>query len=193
MNWKLYLFVAASVALLASCGPSALRDAPHLPRDPHLSGGPSALIGHRLPDLYSTLVGSAKKVALRDFEGKALVVILWSSYDDASVAELRDVQDLVRASAGRVTAIGVDTDEVDERNGARAVHFAQISFPNLLDHKVQLGGGSWYWEYWENLFAEQLPTTVVVRRDGTVAAAFTGPTDARQVKAALRFAGFVKP
>lgn len=129
-------------------------------------------------------------MSLRDFEGKALVVILWSSYADASVAQLRDVQDLVKVSAGRVTAIGVDTDEVDEQNGARAVRLAQISFPNLLDHKVQLGGGSWYWEYWEGLFAEQLPTIIVARRDGTVAAAFTGPTDAGQVETALR--GVVK-
>jgi peroxiredoxin len=177
---KLLLLLAA----LAVAGCTASH-APRLPRDPRLAGGSGALVGRHLPPFEGSLIGTGKTASLREFSGKPLIVVVWTSHNDDSLAELRDLQHLRPFLKKKVTIVGVDTDETQDEYARSFLRDSHVTFPNLIDRQVQLGGGSFYWEYQEAVFTDVLPTTLVIRPDGIVVAAFSGATSTDQIETAL--------
>jgi peroxiredoxin len=110
---------------------------------------------------------NGRDVALRDFAGKPLVVNFWATWCGPCRLETPQLEAISRKYKSRGLAllgISVDDQPVDIRRFAAQFN---VSYPllvglNRADVEAALG--------WEGL----LPTSVLVRKDGTIAARVEG-------------------
>jgi thiol-disulfide isomerase/thioredoxin len=101
---------------------------------------------------------------LSSFRGKPLLINVWASWCGPCRAEMASVDRLARRYAGQFNVIGISTD--DYRNDASAfLKGARVSFPNFLDHALQLE---------TMLGADRIPLTLLVDADGRILARHYG-------------------
>lgn len=113
-----------------------------------------------LPVMHQGEAGS--QLSLSDLKGKAVVLDFWASWCAPCRAQVPVLDRVARRFAGRgVVVVGVSTSGDDWR---RAVEFAKsmnLSYPSVFDGDDAVGRA---------YHVRQLPTLVVVDRDGRIAA-----------------------
>lgn len=172
----LVLAIAIAVALRtdggsSSAGASSSTTSP--------GGGPD-LVGERLPTTpIETFDG--RPVVLTDLvpEGKPAVVNFFASWCVPCVTEMPDLEQAHQAHGGQVTFVGVNVnDSVD--NGRSTVTRTGVTYEvardPLGDLLTAVGGVN-------------MPTTVFVKADGTVAEVHTGQVTREEIDATLRNLG----
>lgn len=159
MNRTVWMAVAL---VMAGCGGSG-----------KAASGPAALVGGPVESFsVSKLGGGSAGVA--DYRGKVLLVNLWASWCPPCRQEMPDLERFSRsAAAASVQVIGIDEGE-SARTAAAFATKVGVTFPILLDEQQQYGAA---------YGALGLPTSVFVRRDGTVAEAIDGPLTYAQMVA----------
>jgi len=137
--------------------------------------GPAGMVG-TTPAVYQMSDDRGASVSLAAYRGKIVVMNLWATWCPPCRAEMPDLARLAGTYANRnVVVIGVDQGESPERAAAFA-RSLRIDYPIWIDDEQRYG----------RLFtALGLPTTVFIRRDGTVAQGFDGALTYEQMRAAL--------
>jgi thiol-disulfide isomerase/thioredoxin len=130
-----------------------------LPPCPAADGGPGP---QRLRDVVVECAADGSPVAVGPaFAGRAMVVNLWAYWCEPCVEELPALQDYARQAGDAVTVVTVHQD----RNEAAALlRMAELGvrLPVLQDSRRQIAAAL--------SVPNVMPATVVLRRDGTVAA-----------------------
>lgn len=144
--------------------------------------GPSGLTGQPAP-VFALRDDTGAEASLAEYRGKVVVMNLWASWCPPCRAEMPELQQFADAYATRgVAVVGVNQGE----SGPRARAFAQslrIRFPVWLDERQQYGRA---------FSALGLPTTVVLGRDGVVAAGFDGQVSIAQLRTAVAAAAAMR-
>ncbi|MFD9128952.1 TlpA family protein disulfide reductase [Kitasatospora sp. NPDC059571] len=108
-----------------------------------------------------------KPVALSDFKGKVVVLNIWGSWCGPCRAEGKNLQEVSQKyQAQGVQFLGINTRDVDPANAVRFEHETGITYPSLYDPDgaqiLRFPKGS--------LNPQSIPTTIVVDRQGRLAA-----------------------
>jgi thiol-disulfide isomerase/thioredoxin len=108
-----------------------------------------------------------KPVSLSDFKGKVVVLNIWGSWCGPCRAEGANLQEVSQKYRSQgVQFLGINTRDVDPANAVRFEHETGIDYPSLYDPDgaqiLRFPKGS--------LNPQFLPTTLVVDRDGRLAA-----------------------
>jgi len=144
-----------------------------------LAAGPAALVGAPVESFTVPKLGGGN-AGVADYRGKVLLVNLWASWCPPCRQEMPDLERFARdAAKDGVQVIGINEGESEQTAGAFAEKVG-VTFPILLDREQQYGTA---------FGALGLPTSVFVRRDGTVAVAIDGPLTYAQMEAKAKVAG----
>ncbi|MEV6974710.1 TlpA disulfide reductase family protein [Kitasatospora sp. NPDC093806] len=136
----------------------------------------TAAVGHRqdAPDIGgNTLEGTPAK--LSDYRGKVVVLNVWGSWCGPCRSEADDLQRVWEKYQGQgVQFLGINTRDTEVKNAIRFEQEKGVTFPSLYDpagaELLKFPKGS--------LNPNSIPTTLVVDRDGKLAArAVGGQTD----------------
>jgi len=93
----------------------------------------SPLVGRAAPEFTLAPVGGGAPVTLASLRGKPIVINFWATYCVPCLQEHALLQAVARATAGRVTFLGVVYD--DEESKVRAFMAEEgASYPVLIDH-----------------------------------------------------------
>jgi thiol-disulfide isomerase/thioredoxin len=145
---------------------------------------------HRTPDPnaeyarfdFSLKDASGKDVSLASFKGRPLIINFWATYCGPCKAEIPMLNDLVQKYRGEhLTVLGVSYDDAPS-DIQKFLQTTPMNYPVLvgLNHDDMMSA------YGADI---ALPTTWIVRGDGTVVAKYTGPQTREwfetQVKAAF--------
>ncbi|MFI6448671.1 TlpA family protein disulfide reductase [Kitasatospora sp. NPDC050543] len=135
-------------------------------------GRSTAAIGHRqdAPDISGTTLDGAK-VALSDYKGKVVVLNVWGSWCGPCRSEAPYLQQIWEKYKDQgVQFLGINTRDVDPANAIRFEQEKGITFPSLYDPSgleiAKFPKGS--------LNPQSIPTTLVVDREGKLAARAVG-------------------
>jgi cytochrome c biogenesis protein CcmG/thiol:disulfide interchange protein DsbE len=140
----------------AGCSGQSQPDVPSPFADCSAITGPSATTGPTdLPDLRLPCFTGGKKVALTEIRGPA-VINFWASWCGPCRAELPVIQALAARSAGKLTVLGVDTNDSRDA-GASFAAAKQVTMPTLFDQDKSL---------FNALAGRALPMTVFVDAAG---------------------------
>lgn len=116
---------------------------------------PSAAGPTDLPDLRLPCFTGGQKVALTEIKGPA-VINFWASWCGPCRTELPVIQSLATQTTGKLTVIGVDTQDTREA-GASFAAAKQVTMPTLFDADKSL---------FNALAGQGLPMTVFVDKTG---------------------------
>jgi thiol-disulfide isomerase/thioredoxin len=108
------------------------------------------------------LLGPARELSA--YRGKPLVINVWASWCGPCRAEMGSLQRLAQRYGKQFNVIGVSTDDYRDRASA-FLRGAGISFPNYIDHQLQLE---------IMLGADRIPLTLLVDARGRVLARHYG-------------------
>jgi thiol-disulfide isomerase/thioredoxin len=109
---------------------------------------------------------------LAEYEGRPLLVNMWATWCEPCRDEIPNIQRIWREHAGSGLVI-VGVDQGEDRSGVREfARAAGISYPVLID------SGSQY----AQAVGSELPTTVVIGRDGKTVNIVTGGLDYDQLE-----------
>lgn len=163
VNRRIWVVAAAALALV-SCGDGGKAAS---------SAGPGSLAGAPVESFTVARLGGGS-AGVTDFHGKVLLVNLWASWCPPCRQEMPDLERFSRKAAkDGVEVLGVNEGE-SAQAAASFVKTAGVTFPILLDQQQRYGAA---------YGALGLPTTVFVRRDGTVSEAVDGPLTYDQMQA----------
>jgi thiol-disulfide isomerase/thioredoxin len=159
--------VGLGLAAAMACG----RPAPR-PADPHAE---HARLDFTLKDV------SGKDVTLASFGGAPLIINFWATYCGPCKAEIPMLNDLVTTyRAQRLAVVGISYDD-PPADILKFVQTTPMNYPKLV--------GLGHDDLMDAYGAIALPTTWILRADGTVVAKHTGPEPREwfdaQVRAAL--------
>jgi thiol-disulfide isomerase/thioredoxin len=116
------------------------------------------------------------QVRLADLRGRPAVVNFWASWCPPCVAEMPDFQRVHRRLAGRVAFLGID--QRDHRQAAEELaRTTGVTYPLAIDPAGRA---------FDAFGGRGMPTTVLIRADGTVAEVFAGPLDEQLLVERLR-------
>ncbi len=125
-----------------------------------------------LPDGTLLAFDSAEEVDVREYVGRPLVVNFWASWCAPCVEEMPAIQQVDDQLEGRVTVLGVNTQDSAEKAREYAADLG-ISFELARDpsgtYFDAVGGFGW-------------PTTLLVDDSGVIRYRHTGPLDAGQLR-----------
>jgi thiol-disulfide isomerase/thioredoxin len=125
-----------------------------------------------LPDGRVLAFQSDDEIDVRDYVGQPLVVNFWASWCAPCIKEMPDIQQAADDLEGRVTVLGVNTQDSAEEAREFAADVG-ISFELVRDPSgsffAAVGGFGW-------------PTTLLVDDDGVIRYRHTGPLDADQLR-----------
>ncbi|TAM58630.1 TlpA family protein disulfide reductase [bacterium] len=156
--------IALATAVLAGCGGGG-KGAP--------SAGPGALVGAPVASFTVARLGGGEE-GVGDLRGKVVLVNLWASWCPPCRQEMPDLERFSRdAGKDGIDVVGINEGESAQTAAAFAKK-AGVTFPILLDLQQRYGAA---------FGALGLPTSVFVRRDGTVAEAIDGPLTYAQMQA----------
>jgi thiol-disulfide isomerase/thioredoxin len=120
------------------------------------------------------------ELSLQAFPGDVVVVNFWGSWCAPCRVEQPDLNEVALAYRDRgVSFLGVDVAEISETNGIAHQEEFEIPYPSLWDPAFT------YAADFEVIGPQGMPATVLVDRDGLVAASFFGQTTRAEVSAVL--------
>lgn len=135
--------------------------------------GPSSLVGAPVESFTVKRLGGGN-AGVADYRGKVLLVNLWASWCPPCREEMPNLERFARSAAkDGVLVIGIDEGE-SAQTAAAFAKTVGVTFPILLDQQQRYGAA---------FGALGLPTSVFVRRDGTVSEAIDGPLTYAQMQA----------
>ncbi|GHH80066.1 hypothetical protein GCM10018781_59500 [Kitasatospora indigofera] len=144
----------------------------------------TAAAGHRkdAPDISGTTL-EGTKVALSDYRGKVVVLNIWGSWCNPCRAEAPNLQSVWDAYKDQgVQFLGINTRDIDPANAVRFEQEKGVTFPSLYDPDgtqiLKFPKGS--------LNPQSIPTTLVIDRDGRLAARAMRALEAEDIEAMLK-------
>ncbi|GGV02467.1 hypothetical protein GCM10010495_11960 [Kitasatospora herbaricolor] len=144
----------------------------------------TAAAGHRkdAPDISGTTL-EGTKVALSDYRGKVVVLNIWGSWCNPCRAEAPNLQSVWDAYKDQgVQFLGINTRDIDPANAVRFEQEKGVTFPSLYDPDgtqiLKFPKGS--------LNPQSIPTTLVIDRDGKLAARAMRALEAEDIEAMLK-------
>ena|SRR5664279_1466789 len=138
------------------------------------TGSPSRSARDGLPSLTLSCLGAGPPVALPRLAGPALVN-LWAAWCAPCRREMPVLQTLHALARGRLQVLGVVTDD-DRRDALSAARALGVHYPSVLDSRGTLR---------RSLGFTGPPITLVVDREGRIAARIVGPVPALPALAAV--------
>jgi thiol-disulfide isomerase/thioredoxin len=179
-----FALLIAAALVLAGCGSSgkpAATATTKLARQAALAACPSngrpAESGKQLPDLTLSCLGGAGSVQLRKLTGTPTVLNFWATWCDNCRAEMTALQQFARAAGNKVRVLGVNTEDLSQKAPLEFLADSHVHFASVYDkqgaavHALGLPG---------------MPTTVLVRSDGTIAAIHPQPVNFPQLQRLVR-------
>jgi thiol-disulfide isomerase/thioredoxin len=174
----------ATALVLAGCGSSGKPTAAattQLARQAALApcpaAGKPAASGKQLPDLTLSCLGGSGSVPLRKLTGTPTVLNFWATWCDNCRAEMTALQQFAQAAGGKVRVLGVNTEDLSQKAPLEFLADAKVHFASVYDkqgaavHAMGLPG---------------MPTTVLVRSDGTIAAIHPQAVNFAQLRGLVR-------
>jgi thiol-disulfide isomerase/thioredoxin len=153
-----------AVAAVALAGRLALRSS--APAATVVEG--SARVGQPAPRVeLPDLTASGRQVRLADLRGRPAVVNFWASWCPSCIAEMPAFEGVHRRLGQRVAFVGVD--QRDQRGAALA-----LARRTGVGYRLAFDPSGRSFDAFGGL---GMPTTVLLRADGTVAEVVTGPLD----------------
>jgi thiol-disulfide isomerase/thioredoxin len=127
----------------------------------------------------TTLDGSA--FSLADLRGNVTVVNVWASWCSPCRAEARGLQKVSTELATRgVRFVGIDTRDTNDNAKAFERRFG-ITYPSIVDQD-----GALLLRFKETLPPQAIPTTLVIDKDGRMAARALKPLTEEQLRELIR-------
>lgn len=128
------------------------------------------------------LTGTAldgKKLSTASYGGKVLVLNVWGSWCAPCRKEAPALEQAAQKTKGTAQFIGIDTRDADVAQGTAFQRAFKVSYPSLFDPdgKLLLGFG--------HLPPRAIPTTIIVDRQGRIAARVLGATDASTIEGTI--------
>ncbi len=105
--------------------------------------------------------------------GKVLVINVWGSWCADCRAETAAFEKVSKQTAGSARFLGIDTRESSEANAVAFTRVASVTYPSIYDPS-----GTQLIKFAKTLPLADVPSTVVIDRQGRVAARVVGPVDA---------------
>jgi thiol-disulfide isomerase/thioredoxin len=142
----------------------------------------TALVGKAAPDFSLELVANATdktktEMSLAELKGKPVILDFWATWCGPCKAQSPILDSLAQRYADRgLVVVGVDTNDA-EGAAASWVRAHHIQYPIVFD-KTQSASALYG--------VENLPTLVVVSREGKVVAMRVGLTDAAELESILK-------
>ncbi|MET9616082.1 TlpA family protein disulfide reductase [Kitasatospora indigofera] len=144
----------------------------------------TAAAGHRkdAPDISGTTL-EGTKVALSDYRGKVVVLNIWGSWCNPCRAEAPNLQSVWDTYKDQgVQFLGINTRDIDPANAVRFEQEKGVTFPSLYDPDgtqiLKFPKGS--------LNPQSIPTTLVIDREGKLAARAMRALEAEDIEAMLK-------
>lgn len=116
-----------------------------------------------------------RTVSLADLRGKVAVVNVWGSWCPPCRAEQDDLVQAAKATSQVAGFLGVNVREASVDNARAYVRAFDVPYPSLYDPSSRA-----LLEFAGTLPPRAIPSTVVLDRDGRVAASIVGPLPSRQ-------------
>lgn len=152
--------------MVLSCGAPGSRAAP---RSHH---GPAARFR------FGDLEGQVQ--AAENYRGRVSVLLFATTYDVASQAQARRLNEFLRGASPRINALLVMLEPPKNADLVRAFRaFLDLRYPVVLADGMTLKDSSDFGE------VTSVPFWVVLRQDGSVSSAFAGALSAEQLAAAV--------
>ncbi len=123
------------------------------------------------------LEGGAMRTIAALGKGKPMVVNFWASWCTFCIREMSDFQAVYESMGERVAFLGLDLLGIEGESRAAAASFARqskVRYPLAYDR-----GGLFYSRFSPRLL---MPTTALIRPDGTIAHRQFGPLDAEALQ-----------
>jgi thiol-disulfide isomerase/thioredoxin len=151
----------AAALLLAACGSDPTAEVEDGAAD--ADAGAPAAAGPSVPDLeVDDFAG--EPVSLADHRGSPLVVNFWASWCPPCIAEMPDLEAVHQLADGRVTFVGINTQDTEQRAG-ELVQRTGVTYDLMRDPAAEL------FQAFE-VFA--MPTTFYVDAAGSIVARHSG-------------------
>lgn len=116
-----------------------------------------------------------RPVSLADLRGKVAVVNVWGSWCPPCRAEQDDLVQAAEATAPVAGFLGVNVREASVENARAYVRAFDVPYPSVYDPSSRA-----LLAFSGTLPPRSIPSTVVLDRDGRVAASIVGPLPSRQ-------------
>lgn len=178
---------AGAVAVLAVAGCSSSGSSGSAAGAGFVSGKggvDTAAAGHRnqAPDISGSTI-DGKQAALSDYRGKVVVVNVWGSWCPPCRLEAKGFEQVWKAYQGKgVQFLGINTRDTSARNAEIFEKDFGITYPSLYDPDgtqiLRFAKGT--------LNPQAIPSTLVIDRDGKVAARALKPLAAEDLEAMLK-------
>ncbi|WP_199548560.1 TlpA disulfide reductase family protein [Streptomyces sp. N35] len=129
------------------------------------------------PDISGeTLTG--EQLSLADYKGKVVVINTWGSWCAPCRAEAKYLKQVSEATKAKgVEFVGINTRDPQKSSAVAFEEDYEIAYPSLYDPAgkqiLKFPKGS--------LSPQSIPTTIVVDRDGKIAARFLGPVSDKRL------------
>jgi cytochrome c biogenesis protein CcmG, thiol:disulfide interchange protein DsbE len=121
-------------------------------------------VGDRAPN-FTVTTDTGKRIALRDFGGKVLIVNFWASWCPPCIEETPSLNEFSKMMAGQgVVVLGINVDQNQKQYESFVKRF-QIAFPNVRDPEEAIS---------YRFGTYQFPETYIIDRGGKVVQKFTG-------------------
>lgn len=174
------VFVAAATSLLAGCGGSAPSSTAALNDSGFVSGSGAVTMIARSErgepiSLEGPLLGSSDRLDLASLRGKVVLINIWGSWCAPCRKEAPELESAWKRFKGKnVQFLGLNTRD-DAAGAAEAFERRyNISYPSLRDPDGMLQLG-----FRQTLPPRAIPSTIILDREGRVAARIVGATTMR--------------
>ncbi len=132
---------------------------------------PSLPKGEPAPPFVLQLLGDHERVTLSTLHGKPAILDFWATWCAPCRASLPHFNDLTKKYGDRVSIIAVNAEGEDEAAQREVRDRLKLEFPVAVDGREA-----------SNLYhVEVLPTTIILDRNGRIAATFNGPVSPERI------------
>jgi len=118
------------------------------------------------PDITGTSLDGGGSLKLSDYRGKVVVLNIWGSWCSPCRAEAKGLQETSEKYGDQVQFLGINTRDTDPANAVAFEKNFGVTYPSIYDPDgaeiLKFPKGS--------LNPQSIPTTIVIDRDGRLAA-----------------------